>query len=56
MAVLNAAAGWGRAEVTGIRDAQLFLEHSLGDLLCQIMAGDFLQLNPVLNHSLMEVL
>eukprot|EP00435_Cladocopium_sp_Y103_P040571 s119_g11.t1 len=29
---------------------------TLGNVLCQILAGDFLQLNPVLSHSLMEVL
>ena len=28
---------------------------TLGNILCQILAGDFLQLNPVLNHSLMEI-
>ena len=28
---------------------------TLGNVLCQIVAGDFLQLNPVLNHSLMEI-
>ena len=28
---------------------------TLGNVLCQILAGDFLQLNPVLNHSLMEI-
>ena len=27
----------------------------MGNILCQILAGDFLQLNPVLNHSLMEI-
>ena len=54
LAVLNACAGWGRQEVAGLKDVTDFQEHALGDILCQIMSGDFLQLNPVLNHSLME--
>ena len=29
------------------------MDHVFGDILCQILAGDFLQLNPVRNHSLM---
>ena len=50
LAVLNACAGWGRQEVARLKDVTDFQEHALGDILCQIMSGDFLQLNPVLNH------
>ena len=38
----------------GQRSASDHVE-TLGNVLCQIVAGDFLQLNPVLNHSLMEI-
>ncbi|CAE7212339.1 unnamed protein product [Symbiodinium sp. CCMP2592] len=55
LAVLNASAGWGRQEIAALKDVTDFLERPLGDILCQIMSGDFLQLNPVLNHSLMEI-
>ena len=54
LAVLNASAGWGRQEIAALKDVADFQERPLGDVLCQIMSGDFLQLNPVLNHSLME--
>ena len=49
LAVLHASACWGRCDV----DPGQFLDHVFGDILCQILAGDFLQLNPVRNHSLM---
>ena len=68
LAVLDDSAHWGReAFTTGsvrggggsvpARDevAQSLLPETLGNVLCQIIAGDFLQLNPVLNHSLMEI-
>ena len=43
LAVLHASACWGRCDV----DPGQFLDHVFGDILCQILAGDFLQLNPV---------
>ena len=39
----------------GADDAFAAGHDTLGNILCQILAGDFLQLNPVLNHSLMEI-
>ena len=54
LAELNAAACWGRSEITGNHDVGSFTDATLGGVLCQIIAGDFLQLNPVRNHSLME--
>ena len=67
LAVLNDSAHWGReslntesvrgcgGSVSGDGDVDRDLSPTLGNILCQIIAGDFLQLNPVLNHSLMEI-
>lgn len=67
LAVLNDSAHWGReslntgsvrgcgGSVPGDGDIDHELTETLGNILCQIIAGDFLQLNPVLNHSLMEI-
>ena len=45
-----------RAPKDGTADGDAALgTETLGNVLCQILAGDFLQLNPVLNHSLMEI-
>ena len=48
--MLHASACWGRLDDIEPGD---FLNHIFGDVLLQIIAGDFLQLNPVLSHSLM---
>ena len=50
LAMLHASACWGRLDDVEPGD---FLHHIFGDVLLQIIAGDFLQLNPVLSHSLM---
>ncbi len=67
LAVLNDSAHWGRESLitgsvsgcggsaSGGGDVDCELMETLGNVLCQIIAGDFLQLNPVLNHSLMEI-
>ena len=60
LAVLDDSARWGReslvtGSVRGGGDDDAELVGTLGNVLCQIIAGDFLQLNPVLNHSLMEI-
>ena len=60
LAVLDDSAHWGReslvtGSVRGGGDIDAELVGTLGNTLCQIIAGDFLQLNPVLNHSLMEI-
>ena len=50
LAMLHASACYGRLDI-GPED---FLENIFGNVLCQILAGDFLQLNPVCARSLME--
>ena len=50
LAMLHASACWGRLDDVQPGD---FLDHIFGDVLLQMIAGDFLQLNPVLSHSLM---
>ena len=60
LAVLNDSAHWAReslvsGSVRGSGDVDHETLETLGNILCQIIAGDFLQLNPVLNHSLMEI-
>ena len=67
LAVLDDSAHWGReslitgsvrgggGSVSGGGDVDSQFMETLGNILCQMFAGDFLQLNPVLNHSLMEI-
>ena len=50
LAMLHASACYGRMDI-GPED---FLDNIFGNVLCQILAGDFLQLNPVCARSLME--
>ena len=49
LAALHASACWGR--LTNITVGE-FLENVFGNILCQVVAGDHLQLNPVLEQSL----
>jgi hypothetical protein len=53
LAAVNVRAGWARCDRRGGQDRN-FTEHTFGDILLQIMLGDFLQLNPVLSHTLLE--
>ena len=55
--VLGAGSGkrTGHRSSPSMVDDDGYTEQTLGNVLCQIIAGDFLQLNPVLNHSLMEI-
>ena len=55
---IPAAQALGKRKTRRSRDADDAFaagHDTLGNILCQILAGDFLQLNPVLNHSLMEI-
>jgi hypothetical protein len=51
LGALSWAACWGRADF--VKEYE-FIEHPFGDVLCQLILGDFMQLNPVLSHSLIE--
>ena len=53
LAMVSARAGWARSELLRL-SPDMFVERPFGDILLQIMLGDFLQLNPVRSHSLME--
>lgn len=53
LAMVNARAGWARSELLHLLPGT-FAERPFGDILLQIMLGDFLQLNPVRSHSLLE--
>ena len=53
LAVVNCRAGWARSELIKLEPGS-FVEFPFGDILLQIMLGDFLQLNPVLSHTLLE--
>lgn len=50
LAVLHGSACYGRLDLS----PEDFLSNIFGNVLCQILAGDFLQLNPVRARSLME--
>ena len=50
LAVLHGSACYGRFDLS----PEDFLSNIFGNVLCQILAGDFLQLNPVRARSLME--
>ena len=50
LAVLHGSACYGRFDLS----PGDFLSNIFGNVLCQILAGDFLQLNPVRARSLME--
>ena len=43
----------GRAHLLHLNFEEI-LEHPFGDVPLQVLMGDFMQLNPVLNHTLLE--
>ena len=53
LAGLSRRAFHGRARNIGL-DSEEALEHPFGHVPIQVCMGDFLQLNPVKNHSLLE--
>ena len=52
LAVLNDSAGWGRMQAYGLASSS-FVQNTFGNIMLQVMLGDFLQLNPVKSHSLL---
>lgn len=54
LAVMNNAANWGRSRSRRNLRPSDFADSILGHMLMTIMAGDFMQLNPVMSHSLLE--
>ena len=55
LATVSARAYYGRLP-RHVWDTTTLPEHSFGDVLMQILLGDFLQLNPVRTHTLVESL
>ena len=55
LATVSARAYYGRLP-RHMWDTTTLPEHSFGDVLMQILLGDFLQLNPVRTHTLVESL
>ncbi len=53
LATLNANACWGRLETYGLRPGD-FVEDPFAKVLLQLLLGDFMQLNPVMSHNLLE--
>ena len=53
LTVLNHCAGWGRSKQYDLDPAE-FATATFGNIPLQILLGDFMQLNPVLSHSLLE--
>ncbi|CAK0851590.1 unnamed protein product, partial [Prorocentrum cordatum] len=53
LTVLNARANWGRHGSHNL-DPTSFTETTFGNILAQIVMGDFMQLNPVRTHSLLQ--
>ena len=53
LAVLNENASWARAEQYSL-DTAGFVENPFGNILMQLLLGDFMQLNPVRSHTLLE--
>ena len=53
LAKMNAQAGWGRRKACNL-DPSDFVKQPFGKVLLQLLLGDFMQLNPVLSHTLIE--
>ena len=53
LAAIHRRAFYGRARHLGLKPNEI-MEHPFGDVLLQAFMGDFLQLNPVKSHTLLE--
>ena len=53
LAVVNANAGWGRWKPHNLEQND-FVEQTFGNIMLQLLLGDFMQLNPVRAYSLIE--
>jgi len=54
LAVMNNAANWGRSSSRRNLHPSEFADSIFGHMLMTVLAGDFMQLNPVMSHSLLE--
>ena len=55
LAGISRRASHGRQDLLKL-DMADFLEQPFGEVLLQALSGDFMQLNPVASHTLMETL